>query len=540
MPSSASEKCLAGLAIGSLSGSLGLATFLPVYTDEVTSKLLDGRLFLDRWHQLTLVPQCGASPSGPLFLLMIPRLVIDSLIYGELTHPLIIRLIGIAMFVVLMIVLVVMMPRAMLIPLDRVTVAAIAAAVAGLGVTPFLMVLNRWEQPLVLITTLLVLLPLVPSGTRPHSPRRGVIKAGGLVLLAVLFLSLHPRAVLLTPVLAVGVWMMLPTLSQRLAGAASVGALSAAFTIYYHQRFQCPAAPGVRRIFESVVLPMDQVLHPLWLARDALSNLRTVPQYWRNIRFAYWYASDWLPHDPERLGLVPFAVNRAIELVYWALMAGLAVALAYQVVETARRRSLSSRACLLFASAIGLAGSAMIWVPKTFYSGILVLPLLAVSVAIGLPPIRIGTWTGLGRVAVGALVIVSLISQTVLWTRYTPIAFGEWMAGGYLERQPLSYSFFDYDRQRKKITATALRCGLDLPSRPRHLVVDDLTYPALARVQEPFHVIYVGKYWGQDIDDLVGFLRERGAAGILAGCDLLPESVRRLAYRNDRFCCMAF
>jgi hypothetical protein len=157
--------------------SFGMAALLPVYTDEIVWKMIQGRLGYDGFEVRsgTMVPTCGpdAFPSPPL---MLPFRLLDTMMYQWIPDPLVIRLVGIGFFIVWLAGTWLLLQRLVPPLADRWTIAGASIAFVTLGVMPFLMVISRPEQPLLIgITVLLMICMGERSPTRRSLGRETII-----------------------------------------------------------------------------------------------------------------------------------------------------------------------------------------------------------------------------------------------------------------------------------------------------------------------------------------------------------------------------
>ena len=80
--------------------SFGMAALLPVYTDEIVWKMMQGRLGYDGFEVRsgTMVPSCG-SDAFTVPPLLLPFRLLDTLMYQWISEPLMIRFVGIGFFI---------------------------------------------------------------------------------------------------------------------------------------------------------------------------------------------------------------------------------------------------------------------------------------------------------------------------------------------------------------------------------------------------------------------------------------------------------
>ena len=83
---------------------LWIGYLVPIYTDELTFKIIHARIFLDQGKAISLFPQCNQNLTTTWPFYFAPIRWIDALLYSELGHPLKLRIIGIAIFLLILFV----------------------------------------------------------------------------------------------------------------------------------------------------------------------------------------------------------------------------------------------------------------------------------------------------------------------------------------------------------------------------------------------------------------------------------------------------
>jgi len=165
--------------------------FLPVYSDEVMTKFRVARLFLEDGNAVTLFPQCTTTAGRTVSWVFYPAGILLSAIYAHL-GPLGLRVSGISLSLIWFALLAywcLTQARDLGGALQR---FAGLVAVASLGVLPYLWVLSRPEQFLMLPILVLCLLALFFKDQK--SARAQVAMTVGLALLLTLFFYAHPKS----------------------------------------------------------------------------------------------------------------------------------------------------------------------------------------------------------------------------------------------------------------------------------------------------------------------------------------------------------
>jgi len=537
-----------GLAIvaGTLAlGSFALALFVPVYTDEIAWKIIQSRVIEDGGKSLalTLEPSCGP------YAFAVPTIIypfrwIDSLVFAHLTSPLALRLYGFAM-AILWLGLVglftwdIVRPR-----LNAGFVTAGVLAFATIGVMPFLLVISRPEQVLLIAFTCF-LYPLFkpPPPPPPPSRARAIVIAVGGVALASYALTAHPRATFALPLMLLFLWRI--TRRPWIAGCGAAAVLVVAFVSYrdFALRWACPGDKNIAALFIKLnvgsALEQGQLLN--YIIDVLVSLRRTAGWYINEFTLRSKYASDMLPGFKHPL------LGWAVELIFSLLVvAGIAafVFLVLGIRRDRRDRLAISGVGALWFFYFASVGSRIL---KFDYEAELMEPVMAMAslgslwlvwprLASHLPPARLAL---AARTGLSLLLALSVASQAWLLVNDAPYAWGAWTEPGYARGQPFSITNFGYAALKPQILATARQCGIDPASRPSHLVVDELTYFALADTFQPFFMTYFDQNgWRQGLGDPRPLWRANRSAGMVIGCERIQSVFADAVTRNGEFCCL--
>jgi hypothetical protein len=144
----------------------------------------------------------------------------------------------------------------------------------------------------------------------------------------------------------------------------------------------------------------------------------------------------------------------------------------------------------------------------------------------------------LSRVATG-LAVVAIASMATVWVTFGQSLTSTRLHSGYLARQPVSLSVFQYSELREEIDAAARMCGFEQAEKQSQLMIDDATYFAFMKSHLPHHQLGVLGEWRGSIDNPIDFLRERKSSGYILGCHLLTDEVRLQSKQYGRICCMS-
>ncbi|MFI5183592.1 MAG: hypothetical protein ACHQNV_04275 [Vicinamibacteria bacterium] len=512
--------------------TLLMGLLLPIYTDEITWKAATARTFLDGNVNIWMFPQCGASFAVAPPWFMLPARLIDHWLYADLSEPGRLRLIGAGILACWIALLVAALPRP--VGVSRWSLVSVGAGILGLGVLPFILMMNRPEQLMRLLISLFLVAPFIVKPARPRSLRA----LGGALLVALLasiLLAQHPKSLYFMPVVVASAAYVVPGAVLRSTTIGALGVLAWRTAVHWYSRLSCAADPRVE------LFTNRKMLNPAGLlsskAEDLapyMENLSRSARYVTGTLFQHSYPVNWLVDAREALPFEP-AVNMLITSVWVGVGALGAWTLARFAVEAIKTRKLPRQAVMAFSLFVPLVGCCLLETHKAFYESSLVLPFLAVILALGRHPPRDPFWLWVGRAGAAAVLLVSLASLAILWGTVLP-NLGPWLARGYVPGQPLSISAFGAEDLRERVQLTARLCGLDPSRTADNLIVDDLTYTAVENLRRPVFGLYA---FPRTERDPLGMLAARSSPGVVASCDRLPTAVVRQSLRVGFLCCAA-
>lgn len=540
---------LAGSAMLLVSLSIAtfvVAAFLPLYTDEVGWKHIQGRLGFDGLESVSIYPSC--SDAGlPIPALLLPFRLFETAAYQGISGPQHIRAIGVAVALGWIALAWLLLWRGLRKHASVWLPGILVVSIATLGIMPFLLVLNRPEQVLLIGMTLFAIPVLTTPPAGPRSPLADASIALLLVALGGYFFASHPRAIFALPLLLLSINHSLAR--KRIAVVAGVSASVLCWVALsdWSARTRCDD-PGVAASFanESILSAASQGtlgtfgLHMLALWYFLPGRALYVSQ----MRMDQPVTSDLVPH------LVTFwtqTIGVATQAVFALLVMVGAVAFVHLAVRAMRRRCITPAHLALGSLWAFYLASILTRATRHSYEQALMTPVLAMAAlgslwisreALGgvLGPARLRM---LALAGVGLLAVTSVFSQAVLLVSYARYVTGEWAQPGYPAGQRFSISTADYEALQPQIIETARMCGIEPANNPRRLVVDELTWFALQPTYRPILATYIDERgWGRSISDHRKFLSLRGSEGMVVGCQWVPTQLRGEAIRNGQFCCV--
>ena len=526
--------------------TMAVGCFVPVYSDEVTWKLLQLRYLIDGLVNITLLPQCGGSFLTDVPYFMIPDRLLDAALFQDLSAPMKLRIFGTGSFLAWCAVMLAVLPRCMALRMPRLLLAALVFGYLGLGVLPYIVSLSRPEMTLLWCFSLLILIPLC-VGRQQSLLRQGALTAG-LVVIAAVAITQHPKSFLFFPLIVTSLFLTIRSSALRLVGGSALLYFVTSGYSYWMARNTCPSDAAFEQASRLQLVPLsDLFTNPLHtLAVYAHNAIKTSAYFW-NLRHQNIYGGErWLPANDVPGGVL-LAVNIAIFAILAMLLIFLLVTVVVACVTLMRgmqgqrgdlRRPLITMACLLSIAALGTVQGF-----KHFYESGMIIPLIGLIMIVNVDkagPVSPRSW----RFFAVSLLTVSFVSQCVLWWSLAPTA-AKAASPGYLAAQEKSVSFLGYDTVRPDIVTAASACGIRPETPTKHLVIDDFTYPVFQNSVQPFHIFFISQVGGasiwksQSADKVIRLLKDYQSDGVIAGCHTLPAAMRHRAVQTGPFCCMS-
>ena len=536
----------AALAAGSLVATLLLGLLVPIYTDEVAWRYqaraaVDG---VDRFIGVNCGPNTLAVP--PFF--MMPLRHFSAAVNAALDDPLYVRLAGVGLALAWAALFWLLAGRIAGGREEAHRLRIIGFSLLGLGVLPFLLVLSRPEQPLLICITLALLVASRRWGeskTEDDSPAKAALVSAAVLLIGLVAISYHLKGILYAPVFVIALFAASRgrgTIVPRVVAAGLFGACAFVALRYWVDRFACPgdpllAAQLAKENAATLLLTRDLAAGvAAWLSHgvEVLSPLR----YLDLVTPAPRYMSDWLP--PGVVSIQTYTLWAAALRVAWgfALLA-VAAAGAMAVMRLVRDRRVDRRLLLGLALAGIVIGWGLMQITKNSYESALALPasVLAFLLILSAAP-RHALLDRLVRQLSVVLLVLAVGSQIALFAFYARPLWQAAATPGYLAAQRFSYSPYGYRTLEQDIAKAGEACGFRHGTRPRALLIDDLTYLAYQQSWRPLHRNGVLNSWNGTISDPVAYLRSQGSTGLMIGCAYLPPEVRARAKRSGQFCCL--
>ena len=541
------DKTASWLVIGLFGVTFTLSCFVPIYADELVIKLMPIHAWLDGIGSFSFFPQCDSSISLHTPWVWLPGAAIDWLIYGHITAPVFLRIIGTSLFAVWFGMLLWFTHERLRTEINSLHIAAALISFVSLGVLPFLLPLNRGEQTLLVGLTLICILPFIASRNQPKSHWAWVLLALIFLLTTSITFSTHPKTLYFTPLFLVSALHLSATSKKVWIGVvlqAGLALICYDSLIFWLDRFHCPEVPAMNAYFKSQSLSIGTLFSsPKEFVLSGLQQLGHSHVYIRNVLFERHYQSEWLPSlSDQKLGWFSGIVDVFISLIYFSTLVYVVFALAKKLRASLRTREFAPETTIPLALFAGILSCAFFYVGKNFYESTLFLPLfllLAVLLFSASPEAKQGC--RVSTLIFRTLLVTSIASQlNLIFTFSTYIPY-PWLAGGQVAGQPASISPFNYDKTRKDVIDAAANCGIKARDLNSHLVIDNSTIFTFKDAYNPIHIGYVTgryeKYTGGM--GLFLFLKERNSAGAITRCDSLSPEILKLSKQHASYCCVS-
>lgn len=537
---------LSWLAILAFVATIGLGVLVPVYSDEVSTKLVQARFLDEGGRMLSLFPQCASGFILDTPLTWYPAALAFSVLYGGI-QPVGLRLAGIAVVLAWIAVFASWVILTVPAPRDRLRTMAGMAGILGLGVLPLTLVLARPEQWLLLVLTCFLM--LVAAAGRVGAWRRILGPAflfAAFVLLTSLLNYTHPKALFFLPFVILAACCVFGRERKWLLALTAVFAILSAYQTYAFAQavIRCEDAPILSGILSAQTTSLSLIAtDPLGFLQAVIGNLAAAPgKIAQHGVFQSAFQSAWLPP-------VPFAASsafvQALNLgmtVVWYLTCLLGALLPPLVFLMAPAQDRNGAARFLMPALwVGLVGHLGLYKEWNFYGGSLVIAIAGLLVVHSLGRIRhLPRLPGLTNVGLVPLLTLTLASTTVLGIQQAPRLLATARSADEAPaNQMYSVNAFAFPGARDRIRNLAEACGLPGDGATR-LVVDDLAYFAFSDLRQPLNLgmLWPGG-WGADVAGkarnlLVGMQSE----GIIGQCRLIPPEFRNQTLQEGNLCCV--
>jgi hypothetical protein len=543
-----SQGTILGCAIVLLAAFLSLRVWihLPIYPDEVAHRVWSSRFFADHFVRMQVFPICAAAFEHPTPLAYVPSAALGSLLSFtgvEWNRPIAIVALVIAGVLVAASRKSGVHPN----PLAAVLAAAFFSAIFA-GVLPSGYVITRPEHLIVLVIALMVF--AVARGANFSAATRHCVILAIIVLLGLALYS-HPKSIYLVPAAVIVAWTLSPK-GLRYVYIGWLGLLVAGAFALARQFLNCPEAPDLQAFqLRFNINPLTLFTSPVQFISD-VAALNFGPRWSRFFSQALIkgeYDIHYLP------GMAVTRLDRLANVTTVALVAVNLTAAAAAMAILARTTLHSIRGAGAKEGApAGAEGSSLIetrWAVTLLLCYVGVMLHLALNTTqnwydvafwhLSFALLNAAFWPSVLLTAVPsrlalqlsawAMVVAALISGGLTAAKFLPPLRGGYAGPG--------VALNDVRPAERRAMIHKLIDACSIPSQPRHLVVDDLTYSNFQQTFEPLALTY-SSYFGEA--KALETFRRMGSDGLVVRCSylVLVPSLKPRSRSEGDLCCVRF
>lgn len=525
-----------------------LTRFVPLFTDEISYKILYARYFLDKGVAPTLFPTCRMNLISYFPWSFVPFKVVESLIYQDLSFPLKLRYFGMFYFLIYL-------GLAYLLTEDRFknlkdwsSLKSIiwVLGLSSLGILPFIMVLNRPELPVLIFLMVLMALTAKDSSWLSRSKFSAALGTVFYFLCVLGLFSYHPKLLFFTPfMLAVGFLVFKNRLQQILIAAGVLVSALHSF-VFWKELISCPLDSKLRASLASnTISNLNGPLRIGEVIRQLLFNLKSSVDYFGFLRFSGGSSSFYLPYlGKNELMTNPFLAlcfklwNGCFGFLILSLAGVVSFSFAVRVISIFKKRARLSESLIFFSLLISFLTLLAMTIRKTFYDSTLIVPLFFILCMEAFPKLPEVWREKIMKILLPGVLILGLASQCILLANYSKFR-GEWTLGGDIPGSLFGSSGYHSEEINHRVVKLGQKCGIFPNSGVKHVILDELSYPSYWKTSEPYHALFLplGRS-EQELSYLNSFLRQHQSGGYLARCRHLVEKWAEVAKRDGDMCCI--
>lgn len=520
---------------------------VPLYSDEIAVQMTRSRFLVEGAHLVSLLPQCRSTILLSVPATWYPAALLNALLYFG-ADGIGLRVLGIVLGLAWLSLLWFWAGQHPQNFLPKRSFQALALSFNLLGVLPFVLILARTEQLLVLTLAGFCLFALYWNVESKDGRLSNYLKAFLFLVLTSVCLFSHPKALFFAPLILASAWMVFKHTGK---GLKLLVYSSVLFAIY--QTFQqaekltsCPNAPQVAKILAKNTLDFHQyIINKIGFFYSVWVNLISAPTHITSrIPITSQYQSFWLPTIDG--GITPLfkdfgvIVQLGVLLLIIALFAGLA----YQVLGQLKRKVTRPSTILGVALAAGIVIHAIIYDENSwnFYTPGLIIPLLSMLFLVVIPE-RIttkNTWiTSIDNLIIPWLLFALTSMSMLLHTMVPPLLGIASEKTLEIANQPLSTPIFLPAQEKDNLQALAAECHITKKST--RLVLGGLSYFEYKDNKQPLNVLYVSNFgFGMDVgQNALNFLHKIDSGGVLTRCEFLQRDLLNSAHKSGIMCCVS-
>ena len=472
-----------------------LAAYTPIYPDEISFQFVNARAGYDRFLHSELFPACSSGCSLQMPLFWKPAKFLYWALYNPVQDLQLFRYIGIAVALCAIGMLAWLAAKALSERgISKLLTACFILAACSFGVLPFILVLNRPEPLLVLCAGWFALAPFIFGAERSRKVRIAVVLLSFAVLS--LLLGLHPKSLLLMPLVLISLWTLSGNIRGRKASvAACLLALFFAAQSYavYSKSSKCPESPRIAAFnSDQYYMPgLDLLSNPAAVAGKLLGSANSYILYITRNTFNAGYTLHWLPPVSGGADAARDTVNNAL---IWGFQIFVMLNVVLLIIQFSRgwRAVVQTPGGLIpLVFAFSLLGIFAVQMAKHFYEGAFIIPLSALLLCaefMVLPSGKITAYIRLFFCATIWLAVASLLCALCSFSGKLDVYY-----------PGPGISLAQYSRDKTDAYMKPLQ-ALNGGWNGAHIVTDDMGYMYVKKSFQPYDLDYI----------LLGLISERG------------------------------
>jgi hypothetical protein len=528
------------------------ASFTPLFTDEISTHIPNGRWVRDGYVLSNNLAACGIKASEqPAAFFSLPFLWVESAIHELIGRPGWIRFRSLITMFAWLLLVSRLLPRSMEAQnIDRTSLRALGAAFLSIGVLPVMLVFARPEVYMLFGLSLFLLVPLAQNSSELNGRSRQILLSLLWIFITALMFTYHFKAAFFLPLIWVSVWMTIGGRWLKSAVLTLVTLIALMGVQTWSNRLVGCQDPGVMNFITSHMLPVTKLLFdPQALVRALAARLLDFPvisphPYFANAMVWQTYAAEWLYHPDQRL--LRYLVNGIALAAFAVLITSLLWSASAAIGAIVRKRHLERRQLLMLCMLASVASLSFMQGTKHYYETILVLPLLALT-ALACPPTLPSAWSAtaiapanLWRWSLSTCFLAAIVSQLALYALYAPMVPVTLSGKVVYEKQHFSMSAYNYSAIEQDTREAARLCEIDLNQRQSHLVIDDMTYLAVRKsAYRPLHGLFLYYWWFDPKKRRDATILPYHPAGALLSCNHVFPEFKGKERRSGGVCCIS-
>jgi len=510
---------LASFFVVTYSISLWMAFYVPIYSDEIQWKLIASRIFLDGGKLLYFFPACESGFLLDTPLSALPARWIDSLIYSGANNFQLIRWIGCFQFLVLSVLWTWMLHVNSKLSLK--ISFLIVSSFFVVGVLPFLMVLNRPEQSLLIWLSLGLSISIALKKITIKSFSLRIFLTFFVVLLASLIAGAHPKGLYFLPVLVFAYWNILRSIVLNIIVIGSISYISLQTIRLWELRTSCIETPWLTKIFASLTLKPQQLLEsPNTFFNLGFTNIKNGYAYITTIAFQESYQSSWLPSMSIDAGVIFINILNSAPL----FLIGTIILKNWIDPLFDRNKNWNGISFLL---ALALLVLIFMQSNKNFYEASIFWPSFLLIFINSFSVENTYKNKFLKSIILPLMLIVAITTSYIRYDLFFDFA-KEWKNSNNAIKNNSSYEVKDFARSN---------CGIS--DGTQSLIMSDGLYPLYWNHPRPIFTAFLFGWWATG-SDYHQTLKKYKLDGMIAVCSELPQDLQKASNKNSKgYCCMS-